>query len=1111
MKLYKIFTFWFYITIALFNYGYSFDFRDYERIFTSAPSGKYHVIVGSYKKQSNAKKALLKFNKLGYKSAKILYYEKEKNFRISILSFETQRSAINFSLKLNQLGIEDSWIFYNSEQTSLIHPIKSASNSIKPPQSKPKINLNLTSKNVSPVLEIKDEKDSKYHILVGSFKIEEYANNFKKSLQKQGYLSAKVFSNEANGDYNVIINSLDSKIDAERFIKKLADTPYRNASILGDSSTVNSSLIQTINSKVNTIKPSKSKPKINPNLTSKNVSPVLEIKDEKDSKYHILVGSFKIEEYANNFKKSLQKQGYLSAKVFSNEANGDYNVIINSLDSKIDAERFIKKLADTPYRNASILVDSLNGNSSLTQLINSNKSNPLVQNEEKQNKIKEEIESVKMNDVTIEKPNVQPKREPIILTNPVSSNSINYDEVSQANVEEKMADQIVNNNSSESSKNDLDMQKANLDQEMKKIEEELDDIPSPQKRRKIEKKSEKNIFLAKKDYDKFSYDKAQQKYLEIVSTGKESKEAYEYLANSYFRNSQYEKAVIWYNKLISNYPNDLKAEIYYRASLCFKSQGAYEISNTLLEKYLDMTNNLVIKDYYEKNPNYLEKIKLESKKFGIELTQISTENSDFGPSFYGENQLIYSSTLDATGSNDFEWSGEPFLDLFVADIDSLGNLNNPKRLSNELNTEYHESSATVTRDKKKMFFTRNNFINGKLGTDRNKQVNLKIYSAESEDGENWGGIKELPFNDDNYSTAHPTLSIDEKKLYFSSDMPGTFGYSDIWYVDIFEDGEFGEPINLGPQVNTEFRESFPFIGDNNILYFSSDGRIGLGGFDIYYTDLDKKGFPVHSTNIGEPVNSKLDDFGFIYKESKDLGYFSSNRKGLWGSKSDEVYKVSKRGCNVNITGIVFDKNTKKPIANAHVKLIDENGQIIAEQFVGIDAVYRFDENIKCSVKYSIEASKLPGYVQNKVEVQLPDSSGEVKKDLILDWASDCIPDDLICLLNINPILFDLDKYYINPRAAKELRKVYAAMVRYPNLNIFIASHTDSRGSNEYNNRLSINRAISTKNWLVRRGIEADRLTTDGFGEFELENYCEDNVTCQEEEHQLNRRSVFKIK
>ena len=179
-------------------------------IFTSAPSGKYHVIVGSYKKQSNAKKALLRLNKLGYKSAKILYNEKTKNFRISILSFETQISAINFTLKLNKLGFVDSWIcdIYNSVKTSSTQPIKSGSNSIKLPHSKPNINLNLTSKNVPPVLEIKDEKDSKYHILVGSFKIEEYANNFKNRFKARRYLSAKVFAMKFNGDYNVVINSL---------------------------------------------------------------------------------------------------------------------------------------------------------------------------------------------------------------------------------------------------------------------------------------------------------------------------------------------------------------------------------------------------------------------------------------------------------------------------------------------------------------------------------------------------------------------------------------------------------------------------------------------------------------------------------------------------------------------------------------------------------------------------------------------------------------------------------------------------------------------------------------------------------------------------------------
>jgi outer membrane protein OmpA-like peptidoglycan-associated protein/tetratricopeptide (TPR) repeat protein len=938
------------------------------------------------------------------------------------------------------------------------------------------------------------------------------------------------------------MNTFTSKVDADKFILTLSDTPYRNATIPGYPSKrlskvilprpipnqyISSTLVSPLKpvAKPSNLKKLSSKLQIKSNSNSKDISPVPQPQDDVYPGYHILVGSFNNENYANNFKESLLRQGYLKAKVIKEGSEETYNVVLNTFTSKVDADKYIETLLDTPYRNATIPGHSSKKLSKVIppkpipnrpiseQIVLKEpiKQNSSKQIEEEQAQIKDQIEEGKVNIVDSEKPINEPITELLILNKPVNTSSVEQYKEEQANLINEIVDERVDNVKFEKSIIKPKMQIPSFDQEQDNIELEVNDIPRPQKKRIIDKRSEKNIFLAKKDYDKYSYDKAQQKYLEIINTGKDSKEAYEYLANSYFKNSQYEKAVIWYNKLISKYPKEINAEIYYRASLCFKSQGAYEISNTLLEKYLEMTNNLVIKDYYEKNPNYLETIKLESKKFGIELTQISTENSDFGPSFYGEDQLIYSSTLDATGNSDYEWSGEPFLDLFVADIDSLGNLFNTKRLSNEINTEFHESSASVTRDKKKIYFTRNNFINGKIGTDKNKQINLKIYTAESDDGENWGGITELPFNDDNYSVAHPTLSVDEKKLYFSSDMPGTFGYSDIWYVDIFEDGSFGQPINLGPQVNTEFRESFPFIGENNILYFSSDGRIGLGGFDIYYTVLDKKGFPVRSSNIGEPVNSKLDDFGFIYKESKDLGYFSSNRKGIWGSKSDEVYKVTRRGCDINLSGIIVDQNTKKPIPNAYVRLINENGQIVSDQFVGEDAIYFFDENIQCALKYTIEASKNPGYTQTVAEIQLPDSSAEVKKDLSLDWSSTCIPDDLVCLLDINPILFDLDKYYINPRAAKELRKVYAAMIRYPDLEIFIASHTDSRGSNDYNQKLSINRATSTKNWLVRRGIESERLTTDGFGEFELENYCEDNVTCQEEEHQLNRRSVFKIK
>ena len=431
-------------------------------------------------------------------------------------------------------------------------------------------------------------------------------------------------------------------------------------------------------------------------------------------------------------------------------------------------------------------------------------------------------------------------------------------------------------------------------------------------------------------------------------------------------------------------------------------------------------------------------------------------------------------------------------------------------ISGQVNTDYHESSAIVTKDKKKMYFTRNNYTKGKLGKDKNKQVNLKIYSAESDDGKEWSNITELPFNNDNFSCAHPALSLDEKRLYFTSDMPGTFGNSDIWYVDIFNDDEYGDPINLGPQVNTEFRESFPFISETNIMYFSSDGWIGLGGFDIYYTSLDQKGFPVMSKNIGEPVNSKLDDFGFIYKDSIDIGYFSSNRKGIWGSKSDEIYKVRRSNCNVYITGVVTDEVTNKPISDAVLKLIDEKGMVVSEKKTDKDGLYNFDDAVNCSNYYQIEVKKEPGYKSNYAKIEIPNKSGKIVKDIALNWINNCDPNDLICLLNINPILFDLDKYYINSRAAKELKKVYVALMKYPEIKIEISSHTDSRGSNEYNQKLSIKRANETKSWLVKRGIDPSRLITYGYGEFDLENYCKDNIECEEDEHQVNRRSVFKI-
>jgi len=955
-----------------------------------------------------------------------------------------------------------------------------------------------------------------YHVIIASFKDEVNALNKVKDLKGKGFIDSKTVKIANTNLFRISIKSFTNKSDANIFLRKNRST-FKDAWILIDS-TEDQTTFQAKKS-------FNSRPtKIQLKPQSKDLN-----KDQSNTPmskfFRVIIGSYKKEIFAYYQKWDLEKKGFKNTKVIQDKDRSSYLVSIESFKNKNEAINLKDSLKNSEYKNSWILMfeddnrqNKLNNNSG-TQ----NKNLQIVSNESKNiNK----TTSIK-ND-SLGKSKLTEINSKISASNEDQRNSQNQIKILNNLSSNQEFEKITQNQSQKSytatnSLNKIDEFKRQLPSKQNNIitnekqdisiagRFEQDEKPTPQKSEAPKNNSERNIFLANKNYSTNSFDKAQSKFLELVKRGKESKKILLYLANSYFNNSQYEKAVIWYNKLISKYANELEPEVFYKASLCFKSQGAYDLSDTLLENYIEKTDNIVIKDYFKKNPNYLEKIKQNALPFGISRTIISSENSDFGPSFFGDDKLFFSSTKNSTGNKEFEWSGEPFLDLFVADLDSVGNLSNPKMVSGQVNTDYHESSAVVTKDKKKIYFTRNNYTKGKLGKDKYKQVNLKIYSAESNDGNEWTNITELPFNNDNFSCAHPALSLDEKRLYFTSDMPGTFGNSDIWYVDLFDEGEYGEPINLGPQVNTEFRESFPFISEKNILYFSSDGWIGLGGFDIYYTSIDQKGFPVMSKNIGEPVNSKLDDFGFIYKDSIDIGYFSSNRKGIWGSKSDEIYKVRRSNCDVYITGVVRDQVTNNPISDAVLKLIDDTGMIVSEKKSDKDGVYIFDDTVNCSKNYEIEVLKEPGYESNKAKIEIPNNVNKVIKDIPLNWTKNCNPNDLICLLNINPILFDLDKYYINSRAAKELKKVYVALTKYPEIKIEISSHTDSRGSNEYNQKLSINRANETKSWLVKRGIDPSRLITNGYGEFDLENYCNDNIECEEDEHQVNRRSVFTIR
>ena len=419
-----------------------------------------------------------------------------------------------------------------------------------------------------------------------------------------------------------------------------------------------------------------------------------------------------------------------------------------------------------------------------------------------------------------------------------------------------------------------------------------------------------------------------------------------------------------------------------------------------------------------------------------------------------------------------------------------------------------------------MYFTRNNYFKGRLKSARDKEVKLKIYKATKQN-DSWGSIEELPFNGDQYSTAHPALSPDNDKLYFSSDMPGSYGKSDIWFVYIFENGEYSQPINLGPNVNTEFRESFPFLDKENNLYYSSDGKLGLGGFDVFSSKLNNRGYPQSSINLGMPVNSAFDDFGYVYNQMKNFGYISSNRDGLNGSSSDQVYRIVKNNTNYSNNGLeenicefilegkVYDTFTRELLIGAKVQLLNSNKNIISNYTVDENGNYKIGEDVNCSDSYYLRVSNGISYNTREIEIDFT-KKGKVYENIDLKWTSNCLPDDLICVLGVEPIYFELNKSTLKKNSVLSLNKVLVALIKYPDMKLQIRSYADSRASKEYNKKLSLKRANVTKQWLVNRGVNSNRLLIQAIGEENKDNICKGDANCSEAEYQLNRKSTFKI-
>ncbi|WP_336070990.1 OmpA family protein [Mesoflavibacter sp. CH_XMU1404-2] len=607
----------------------------------------------------------------------------------------------------------------------------------------------------------------------------------------------------------------------------------------------------------------------------------------------------------------------------------------------------------------------------------------------------------------------------------------------------------------------------------------------------------------------FNYDNAAELYKEALKKEDSTEHILSRLGDCYFNVSEVKEAAFWYKKAIDKYPN-IDSDYVYKYIQTLRAQKKYEEANNFV-KVFNKKNKKDgrIKDIESFNlETYSELSNTEKVYVDIENLPLNTKYSDFG-SFEQNNKLYFYSTWvkdSITNERDlYELNNEPYLNIFETEISIENNkkiFGDASKLNSEINTKNdHEGLVTITNDGNTMYFTRNN-VNKKDRRKYNKSgsSNLKIYKA-TKDGDTWINIEELPFNNENFDFTAPALTPDNKTLIFSSNMDTGYGQTDLYKVSINEDGTYGEPVNLGPKINTEGNEKFPFVAKDSTLYFSSDANINLGLLDIFESNILKTNKNIEVKNLGAPFNSSFDDFCFFIDTETNTGYFSSNREG--GQGGDDIYSFGKLKCEQIVKGTIRDELTNELLSKATVSLIDIDGKILERYKTTEDGQYQF--TIDCDKSYTILAER-PTYRPDKIEFETTNVTREEKEiDLFL---KPLIIDNEIV---INPIFFDFDKSNIRPDAAYELENIVAVMREHPKMVIKIESHTDSRGNDNYNMKLSDRRAKSTRDYLYSRGIATERIESAiGYGESQIINRCSNGVKCTDEEHEENRRSKFII-
>lgn len=636
---------------------------------------------------------------------------------------------------------------------------------------------------------------------------------------------------------------------------------------------------------------------------------------------------------------------------------------------------------------------------------------------------------------------------------------------------------------------------------------------------------------ANKHYENYEFALALQSYQEAIQKRTPDLETTMRIADAYRLTRQTQQAENWYGKLVAM-PGREPMNLYYFAE-ALRSNGKYAEAK---EQYMLWGEEMP--DKSEQAQELIKTTEMASRWMNqpavarVEPLQVLNyaEYSDFSPMQYGNKGIIFTSDrgVKATGNKKkdqaqvYGWTGRPYLQLFTAEQDVLGNWGNPMVLQDVVNSEYHNATASADEDGKTLYFTRTYVVERKTavnadptswvkapGSEEKKDhVNrLEIFTAEKQNG-NWSNIQPFAYNKvEEYSVGHPALSPDGKVLYFVSDKPGGMGDTDIYYSLRKDDGSWGEPFNAGTVINTPGRESFPYVDAKGKLFFASDGHTGMGGLDIFSAE-GAQGNWRQVKNLGYPINTPKNDYGIMFTEPGEQGLLSSNRDARNGTDDIYTFHILNKPVVLAITTIERKQNAKKrtvqePLPDTRIVMAQEK---VKDSTVFVtDAGGKYFLDGRAGSTYTFKGDKM-GYLKAQATAQVPASAPDtVEVALLFD------KNELEKAIVLENIYYDLDKWDIRPDAEKELNKLVTLLENNPQVAIELGAHTDSRESQNYNQVLSERRAQAAVDYMVSKGIDRSRLTAKGYGKTRLVNGCGDGVICSEADHQKNRRTEFVIK